>query len=241
MQALCCSVIELRRYTTHPGQRDVLIDLFEREFVETQEVHGTHVVGQFRDLDRPDMFVWLRGFTDMATRADALHAFYGGPVWKEHREGANATMVDSDNVLLLRPAFPDTGLAHPGGPRPSTGASHASESLVEVIIYPLAAPANTGLLHQLASVVLPELREASSAPHCYVTETAENTFPALPVRVGDNVLVWLRRYNGSMHRVSGTQATDTHRTSDALASLEPYFSGPPETLRLHATARSQLR
>ena len=49
------------------------------------------IIGQFRDLDNPDRFVWLRGFPDMATRAQVLQAFYGGPVWKAHRDIANAT------------------------------------------------------------------------------------------------------------------------------------------------------
>ncbi|HEY1385444.1 MAG TPA: hypothetical protein VGF43_17605, partial [Dongiaceae bacterium] len=47
----CCPVTELRQYTLHPGQRDALIDLFDREFVETQEDAGIRVMGQFRDLD----------------------------------------------------------------------------------------------------------------------------------------------------------------------------------------------
>src|ERR1035438_9159076 len=96
-------VIELRQYTLHPRQRDVLIDLFDSEFVETQESVGMRVIGQFRDLDDPDRFVWLRGFADMASRALGLEAFYGGPVWAAHRAAANTTMNDSDNVLLLRP------------------------------------------------------------------------------------------------------------------------------------------
>lgn len=99
-------IVELRQYTLHPGQRDALIDLFDREFVETQEAHGMRVLGQFRDLDQPDLFVWLRGFADMDVRRRALEAFYGGPVWAAHRAAANATMIDSDNVLLLRPAWP---------------------------------------------------------------------------------------------------------------------------------------
>ena len=99
---LCCPVVELRQYTLHSGKRDVLIDLFDREFVETQEAVGVKAIGQFRDLDHPDRFVWLRGFPDMTSRAKALTDFYGGPVWKAHREAANATMIDSDNVLLLR-------------------------------------------------------------------------------------------------------------------------------------------
>src|SRR5690349_1433902 len=46
--ASCCAVLELRQYTLKPGQRDVLVTLFEREFVETQEAVGMHLVGQFR-------------------------------------------------------------------------------------------------------------------------------------------------------------------------------------------------
>src|SRR5215472_3645099 len=97
-------VVELRQYTLHPGQRDVLINLFDREFVETQEAVGMPILGQFRDLANPDRFVWLRGFHDMPQRAFALNEFYSGPAWKANSSEANATMVDVDNVLLLRPA-----------------------------------------------------------------------------------------------------------------------------------------
>ena len=82
----CCPIVELRQYTLHPGKRDVLIDLFDREFVESQEALGMKVIGQFRDLDNPNRFVWLRGFRDMPSRVQTLEDFYGGPVWKAHRE-----------------------------------------------------------------------------------------------------------------------------------------------------------
>ena len=49
----CCTVVELRQYTLHPSRRDDLIDLFDREFVETQEAAGMHIVGQFREPRRP--------------------------------------------------------------------------------------------------------------------------------------------------------------------------------------------
>ena len=39
---LCSPIVELRQYTLHPGQRDTLIDLFDREFVESQEAPGAH-------------------------------------------------------------------------------------------------------------------------------------------------------------------------------------------------------
>src|SRR4030095_14160855 len=69
LQQGCCPIIELRQYTLHPGKRDVLIELFDREFVESQETLGMNIVGQFRDLADPNRFVWLRGFRDMTSRA----------------------------------------------------------------------------------------------------------------------------------------------------------------------------
>jgi hypothetical protein len=106
--ARCCPVIELRQYTLKPGQRDVLIDVFDRYFVEAQESAGMTIIGQFRDRQRADRFVWMRGFPDMASRFRALEQFYNGPVWAAHKAAANETMLDSNDVLLLKPARPDT-------------------------------------------------------------------------------------------------------------------------------------
>src|SRR5215203_6505977 len=118
---MCCPIVELRQYTLHPGKRDVLIELFDREFVETQEAVGMSIIGQFRDLDDPDRFVWLRGFDDMPRRAQALGCFYGGPVWKAHKDQANATMIDSDDVLLLRPVGARSGFPATAAGRPPIG------------------------------------------------------------------------------------------------------------------------
>src|SRR5438046_10581759 len=98
----CCPVVELRQYTLHPGKRDVLIELLDHEFIEPQEALGITVIGQFRDLDHQDRFVWLRGFRDMTLRAKALSDFYGGPVWIMPREASSPTMTDSECALVLR-------------------------------------------------------------------------------------------------------------------------------------------
>src|SRR5919106_1412698 len=128
----CCPVVELRQYTIRPGQRDVLVELFDREFVESQEAVGMQLIGQFRDLDRPDRFVWLRGFPDMERRQRGLEAFYGGPVWKAHSAAANATMVDVDDVLLLRPPTAAFGFG-PQPPRPAPGARTPASTVVATI------------------------------------------------------------------------------------------------------------
>src|SRR5438477_2798598 len=129
------SVIELRQYTLHPGGRDRLITLFEREFVETQESVGMRVLGTFTDLDHPDRFVWWRGFESLTARAPALAAFYGGPVWAAHREEANATMVDSDDVLLLQP-LADAPLQGPM-PRAPVGTTAAAAGAFAAVVQPI--------------------------------------------------------------------------------------------------------
>ncbi|MFB9659924.1 NIPSNAP family protein [Glycomyces mayteni] len=192
-----CHVYELRQYTLKPGRRDELVELFERELIEPQEDAGMRIVGQFRDLDRPDRLVWVRGFGDMATRAAALTAFYGGPVWKEHSRAANATMLDSDDVLLLRPAYPGAGFPAPGGDE---------------------AGRFTAAVHRNAPGLAERCRREIAPLACLETEPAENTFPALPVRTGEDALVWF---------AAGDAAHD--------------LPGLVQTLRLEPTAGSRLR
>nr|WP_052477877.1 NIPSNAP family protein [Kibdelosporangium sp. MJ126-NF4]CEL14653.1 hypothetical protein [Kibdelosporangium sp. MJ126-NF4]CTQ96718.1 hypothetical protein [Kibdelosporangium sp. MJ126-NF4] len=107
-------IVELRQYMLKPGQRDTLVDIFERHFVHTQQAVGITLIGLFLDLDNPDKFVWLRGFEDMDSRKVALTAFYEhGEAWRIHGPAANATMLDSDDVLLLRPrGKANTEIAH---------------------------------------------------------------------------------------------------------------------------------
>lgn len=162
-------IFELRQYTLHPGKRDTLIELFEREFLEPQEACGMHIPGQFRDLDDPDRFVWFRGFPDMQQRKEELTCFYGGPVWKANRDAANATMIDSDDVLLLRLV---EGSSFPIG---------AALSRYYVTVYSFDGP--------VENVRIPALTLLE-------TETAENDYPALPVRTGENVIVAITAENG---------------------------------------------
>ena len=216
-----CSVVELRQYTLHPGQRDTLIELFDREFVETQEAVGLRVIGQFRDLDDPDRFVWLRGFADMAARGAALPAFYGGPVWAAHRDAANATMVDSDDVLLLRPV-----VALPAGER---GHVARDGGVLRGLVVHLEAPADDALLAAWRSVPASTARWQAA----YVTEPAANNFPRLPVREGEPVLVALAAFGDDVTAEAWVQALD--------ARLQPWQRRPSQVLRLSPTARSALQ
>src|SRR5262245_9599021 len=171
------SVVEFRRYRLRSGQCETLIDLFDREFVETQEAVGMTVIGQFRDLDDPDSFVWLRGFRDMPSRAEALGAFYGGPVWATHREAANRTMINSDNVLLLRPAFPGSGFALPDR-RPEPRPRDLPPGLVIGTICHLAPHTEEAFADFFARALAPLLVAASEKLLAsYVNERGAFTMP----------------------------------------------------------------
>jgi hypothetical protein len=240
----CCPVIELRQYTLKPGQRDVLIDLFERELVETQEAVGMRLVGQFRDLERPDRFVWIRGFEDMPARAEALQAFYGGPVWKAHRDAANATMIDSDNVLLLRPVSPDSAFAAPHVARPPIGANEAVSSRIVATIYYFDAPVDDAFVRFFDTEIEPELNAAGAQPIVrFTTEVSENTFPRLPVRTGEYVFVWFARFasDATLREYEAQLAASPRWANQLSAELGSRLKSTPERLILAPTARSLLR
>jgi hypothetical protein len=235
-------VVELRQYTLHPGRRDALIELFEREFVETQEALGMQVIGTFRDLDADDRFVWLRGFPDMSARGDALAAFYGGPVWQRHRDAANATMKDSDDVLLLRPARLLSGFAPPRAPRPPVGTRTLPPGLVVATLCPLAAPVDDALIARFDAVVQAHAAvEGAELVAWLVTETAPNNYPRLPVREGEPMAAWFSRCASiDALRAHAARLGDSSAWRAASAAWRERLAADPQTLRLAPTARSAL-
>ena len=232
-------LVELRRYTLHPDRRDALIELFDREFVETQEAVGVRMIGQFRDLDNSERFVWLRGFADMARRRAGLEAFYGGPVWQAHRDTANATMVDSDDVFLLRPAWPGAGIEGGAPSRAAPDATTTPPGLLDASVFPLRAPASDDLLALCREVLSPVLRQGGGRRiGWYVSEARPNDFPRLPVREGEPVLVGLTLFDGPAAFEAFARGGAWAR--DALPALAPWLARPAESHRLIPTARSAL-
>lgn len=221
------AIVELRQYRMVPGMRETLVDLFDRHFVESQEACGMTVIGQFRDLDDPDRFTWLRGFPDMRGRAAALEAFYGGPVWAAHRDAANATMLAFDDVHLLRPASPDMVLNLPR--RAANGFTAARPGVILAALWPVTA--GSDMAPPLASMA--EARDivlecGGAVGGCWVTETAENDWPRLPVRRDVDVAMLVARF---------ADAGALDRAADRLRA----GPGLPHATRLAPTACSALR
>lgn len=228
-------VADLRQYTLVPGQRDTLIDLFDRYFVDGQEAVGIHVIGQFRDLDDQDRFVWLRGFDSMPDRAAALQCFYNGPVWRAHRDRANAMMIGSDDALLLAP------LEH-GAPGPACD--------VDRVDAPTASVAAITVAHLAGPVADADGDLARSACHrlaaagaevvaAYTTHLAENNSSVLPLR-DEHVLVWITRFaDDAEYAEHRNMLADSAAWRDTLRRLAVRSDRlPMQQLRLRPTVRA---
>jgi quinol monooxygenase YgiN len=225
------SVVELRQYTLKPGKRETLIELFDGKLIEGQEEAGMRIFGQFRDLDRPDMFVWLRGFDSMEARKNALTRFYDGPVWAAHRDAANATMIDSDDVLLLKHAWPGaafdlSGLQRDSGSNPEkAGEGNRLTGIVAIRIHHPRSGAEAGFASHFRTDAAPLLETLGARLlAAFLTEHTENSFSRLPVRAGENVFI----------------STTAFANAKALASHEAALAASPQWQAFAETARADL-
>lgn len=240
----CCAVLELRQYITYPGKRDALITLFEREFIESQEAVGIEVLGQFRDINDPHRFTWVRGFSAMPARKQALTDFYFGPLWKTWKSEANATLYDNDDVLLLRPASPGAGFALDAANRPRKDATPAPAGFVVATLYyfkqPVSAQFIAGFNADLAPVFQ---RSGAQILGRFVTEHSANTFAQLPVREDVNVFVWFARFadRNEYTKYNARLAQDARWRDEVFSALYKGLARAPQTLMLEPAARSLIR
>lgn len=242
---ICSPIIDLRQYTLYPGTRDRFIELFDREFVETQEAVGMRIIGQFRDLGDPNRFVWMRGFRDMSARGEALTSFYmGSEAWRRFGEIARADMIDSTDALLLHPIFPDAAFALPEAvDRPAIDAPLAP-GLIVATIHSLPKMIDDAVLEFFGGTVLPRIARAHGRLlGAFATEYSSNNFPRLPLREDENVFISFLGFGSlaAYHQHMTALGRDTEWRNEVYPALLKRLHGRPHTLRLAPTSRSQLR
>lgn len=240
----CCAIVELRQYITYPGKRDVLFTLFEQEFIESQEAAGIRVIAQFRDLNDPHRFTWLRGFPSMEARKQSLTDFYYGALWKTWKAEANATLYDNDDVLLLRPASPGSGFAPPAAARPAKGSAAPHAGLVVATLYHFKDEVSPAFVAGFNATLAPVFsKSGAQVLASFVTDKSPNTFAQLPVRENANVFVWFARFEdrAAYERYQQQLAQDALWRGELFAALYKRLARTPEVLLLAPSERSALR
>ncbi|MEU3192721.1 NIPSNAP family protein [Streptomyces sp. NPDC006992] len=150
-------------------------------------------------------------------------------------------MVDSDDVLLLRPVPGARAAADSPAVRPPVGAP-APDRFVSATVWSFPSGQRDGIA-SIRDGLLPALMETGPAPLAFlVTEEARNTFPGLPVRTGENVAVLLFSYpdENAHRRHLDEAAARIPVRDDVLPDLARLQTAAPRRLRLAPTGRSLL-
>ena len=143
-------------------------------------------------------------------------------------------MIDSDDVLLLRPARPGAGFSLENAERQAPGAKENPQALVVATICNLKDGTGNDLVEFFERAIQSELTKAGTSVRAYfVTENHPNTFPALPVREAANVFVWFSVFPDE-------KSYERHAKNKIAEELTARLTERPEILRLAPTPRSRL-
>jgi hypothetical protein len=152
-------------------------------------------------------------------------------------------MIDSGNVLLLHPATPTSGFSFGNKERPQVGANEVRSELIVTTIYYFDAPVDAGFVEFFEKTVKPAAIGSGATVLAFlVTEHSENTFPALPVREGENVFVWFAHFNdpAAYKRHISALTQSPHWRDEISNELARRLKRKPEILKLSPTTRSLL-
>jgi hypothetical protein len=233
------------------------VDFFENTMIPLLRSAGATLLGHFVTepaentypalpvREGENVFVWLRGFADMQTRRTALHDFYHvSPLWQAHRTAANDTISDVSNVFLLRPARAATGFRLDPTNRPLKDAEDLTGGVISATISAFDAPVDPRFVEFFENTMIPLLRSAGATllGH-FVTEPAENTYPELPVREGENVFVWFASFADEAAYSSYHSALTQNQEwiTSIVPALQMWGASLEEALELLPTRRSLLR
>jgi len=94
-------VVEMRTYRTKPGKRGEFVDIFRTKSMPAHAAIGMKLLGPFLSIEDPDVFFFMRGFPDLASREPMKARFYDGPLWKDELEAVLMPMLDRYDVVLV--------------------------------------------------------------------------------------------------------------------------------------------
>jgi hypothetical protein len=151
-------------------------------------------------------------------------------------------MIDSDNVLLLRPTSPGAGFQLENVSRAPVGSTMKREGILVATIYYLGTTKEADFATFFERELQPHLTNAGvSVLASFITETHPNTFPGLPVREDANVFVWFSRFRDrEAYERAAAALGESTLPKEVTTKLSELTRAQPEVLLLSPTARSRL-
>src|SRR5689334_2838272 len=94
-------IVEMRTYKLKPGCRAKFLEIFRSKSMPAHAAIGMKIVGPFPSIEDPDVFFFMRGFPDLASREPMKAKFYEGELWKTELEELLMPMIDRYEVVLV--------------------------------------------------------------------------------------------------------------------------------------------
>ena len=94
-------IIEMRTYKTKPGKRAEFVEIFRTQSMPVHAEIGMKILGPFLSVEDPDVFFFMRGFPDLASREPMKAKFYEGELWKNELENILMPMLEKYEVVLV--------------------------------------------------------------------------------------------------------------------------------------------
>jgi hypothetical protein len=94
-------IIEMRTYWIKPGKRAEFLEVFRTRSIPAHADIGMKILGPFLSVEDPDVFFFMRGFPDLASREPMKAKFYDGELWKRELEGVLLPMLNKYEVVLV--------------------------------------------------------------------------------------------------------------------------------------------
>src|SRR5688572_29749809 len=94
-------IIEMRTYRLKPGLRERFLEIFRSRSMPEHARIGMRIIGPFPSIEDPDVFFFMRGFPDLASRDPMKARFYEGALWKKELERILMPMIERYDVVLV--------------------------------------------------------------------------------------------------------------------------------------------
>ena len=94
-------IIEMRTYWIKAGRRAEFLEIFNTRSKPAHAEIGMKILGPFLSVEDPDVFFFMRGFPDLASREPMKAKFYEGRLWKEELEQVLMPLLEKYEVVLV--------------------------------------------------------------------------------------------------------------------------------------------